>query len=142
MDNQIISLSVDLHRDFNDRLGEPLINHCRRMANRALIFKWDDLIVKGCYLHDVLNLHYGTYYETMDMIKAVDERVAWLADKAAKKEMESWPQYYYRVLTVPEATKLIWLDMTDELPIADFEQYHRFIDYLPRFYRKLFIEKN
>lgn len=94
---------------------EPIINHSKRMAERAVLLGYDEIIIASCYLHDVLSLNVEEYHEIALEIKKIDPDLARIADKFYRREDETWLQYYYRISYVPEASKVLWLCLTDKL---------------------------
>jgi len=135
----VLSLSSYYLDNLKKENGEPVINHARRVAQNALLLGWEEEVIAACYLHEVLTYHYDSYYEVLQEIKAIDENVAKIVDKVTKKEKETWGQYYYRIIIVPEAAKVVWLDMIDSLTYAKREEFDRIYEQLPRFYQKLII---
>jgi hypothetical protein len=113
---------------------KEVMNHARRMGERALQLGWEEEVIAACYLHESLQIHYDEYYETLQTIKDLDENVAKIIDKVTKKKNETWGQYYYRIYLVQEAAKVVWLDMLDTLANADEETVHRITDGLWRIY--------
>lgn len=113
------------------------MDHARRLATKALDYGWSPEIVAACYAHAVLEQNYDLYYEILNELKAIDENVATIVEKVTKRANETWGQYYYRVTIVPEATKVLWLDMIDSLYHANKEEFDRIYEQLPRFYNKI-----
>jgi hypothetical protein len=127
--NESISLSYKLYGDDKERT-----NHIRRVAERALQLGWEEEVIAASYLHEALQLHYDEYYETLQLIKDIDENVAKIVDKVTKKDKETWNQYYYRISVVPEASKVVWLDMIETLVGCDQATLYRITDNLTRIY--------
>lgn len=136
MDEPIASkcfeLAIKYHANQMRDHIEPQINHIRRVGQRAILAEWSDFLVGACYLHDVLDMNRDIYYDIGQEIKAIDQDLFRIVDKIAKRDNESWKAYYHRIILVPEAKKILWLDHIDILPDVDQETRERILQYLPQ----------
>lgn len=130
---QSISLARDVYEGKSRQNGEPVINHCKRLADKALLYNYDETLIASCYLYEALSSNYEIYYDIAEQIKDIDESLFKIVDKITKKHTESWLEYYYRVRVVPEAKKIVLLNMLDTLLELDHEKKLLILGQLPKF---------
>lgn len=132
--SNIIQLFYQFY-DSNNPEDLARINRAKRLVEKAQNIKCDDIIVGACYLYEVLDKNYDLYYETLEIIKNVDKQVAKLVDKVTKKVYETWPEYYFRISLVPEASQIVWLIMLQELEKVDTADYIRIHSNMERIFK-------
>src|SRR3989304_968988 len=98
---QALSLASELLNKKLNEHGEFVLNHSKRLADKAVLLHFDDILIAACYLHETLAVNYDTFYENYEFIRDIDENLAKIVDKCTKKHTESLKQYYKRVNDVP-----------------------------------------
>jgi (p)ppGpp synthase/HD superfamily hydrolase len=129
---QALVLANELY-DGKKKNNEPVINHCKRLANIGVLLDFDELSLAICYLHKALEQNYDDYYNIGLRIKEIDPNLFKYVDKLTKKHNETWNQYYYRLRLVPEIKQVMYINMLDELFTAPEEDRKRIYENLKHF---------
>lgn len=127
-----IILARKYYKDLMRRDKEPVFNHAKRIAERAMISDYDERIISICYLHDILPLNLDIYHDVYEDIASIDKRLADVCDKFAIRKHESFESYFYRIFMCPEAKIVKMLEILDELPDTTGEEKKVFLDALAR----------
>lgn len=105
------SIATDAHAGQVDKIGEPYIGHCARVAQGVADAGFGYEIRAAAWLHDVVE---DTEYTLDDLRKVgITESVLVAVEALTKRPHEPFKNYYERVKANPMAVAVKWHDVAD-----------------------------